>query len=162
MDGEEQERGWKWFKCPECKIIWSWSTDSGEESDNGSFSTRPPKNAGISGEKLCPHHDEIIVHGRRKGGFKEVDLKKIDLNKGIRCPVCGSNHLNLDPELDFPDEDGFICCVCNSYLLTSWYPNSTCIVQASYREDLQTKEFNEAFNECVEIFRTKGTPIKKS
>jgi hypothetical protein len=160
MDGEEQKRGWKWFKCPECEIIWSWATDSGEESDNVSYSTLPPKNVEISEEKSCPLHEEIILYGRRKGGVKEVDLKKTDLNNGIRCPVCGSKDLDIDPEIDIPDLYGYICQLCNSHLMISWYPNSVCIARASYREDLQTKEFNEAFNEYVEILKTEGTPIR--
>ena len=160
---ERVKKRWKWFRCPECGDIWSWGTNSGQKSDNDFYNTQAPKNVKISEEKLCPNHDERIICGRRKGGFKGVDLKKADLNNGIRCPVCGSKDLDLDPEIyaHVPYLYEYICQVCNSYFIIVQYPDSICINYASYREDLQTKEFNETVEEILDILKTEGIEIKK-
>ena len=116
-------------------------------------------------EGLCPHCGEQTIDGRRKGPLVEKDLEGKELDyEDFKCQVCGSKEMVFKPGR-FPEEGTLICDSCNSYNFIEmdnqpYYQN---ITRLSYREDLQTKEFNENFEEIAKIILdSKATPIQSS
>lgn len=68
--------------------------------------------------------------------------------------------------MDFKPDDMFvewgtlICNFCNSYNYIE-VEHDGMITDLSYREDLQTKEFNQFFEEACKIFETEAIEIRK-
>ena len=150
---EEERRQWKWYKCPQCEKVWS--------EEGNYYDTDPPENVKISEEKLCSSCEEIIVEGRRLSPSKEVDLRKVNFDERLKCPVCGADvndWISYHNPLN-PSKDTFKCENCNSYVRIRSDEDKK-ISKFQYREDLETKEFNETFNERVEIIKSEGTVIK--
>jgi transcription elongation factor Elf1 len=155
----------KWYECPKCNMDWT-----NEDCEDDDFEALP-KDEELKGvtvlniddgkeieyrkyvEKLCPDCSEKTIDGRRKGPLVEQDLEGKELDyDDFRCQVCGSKELVFKPGRS-PEKGTLICDSCNShnFIRMDNYPYDQDITRLSYREDLQTKEFNENFEEMTKI-----------
>jgi hypothetical protein len=173
MKGTEINDGESWARCPICNVIW----DASFVSCGFCYIPWQVKDCGLPPaelpQKLCPDHvEEIVVDGRRKGikrSLYQDQLNEIKKN-GLRCPVCKSEDLQWGDELDNDrtglDEALWKCNQCHALILLGGRfkddgkDEDGELVHVFYREDLETKELNEAWPDIMRIIDSPGVKIE--
>ena len=158
----------KTYECPRCDMYWT-----NEQCEDDEFDAYP-KDKELKGltvlriddgkeipyrkyfEKKCPHCSEKTIDGRLKGPYTEVN-STLEGEK-LKCQVCGCEDFDLNP--DRPDI--VICNYCNTYHYGEYETvGGIDYVRCyyGYREDLDTKRFNETFETAARII-LEGKPIE--
>ncbi len=160
----------KWYECPRCNTPWT-DEDVPDDMFQKGYKDQDFINTKVLNiddgkeipyrqyiEKKCPHCSDIIIDGRLKGPGTKVDLEgKELLYREMKCQICGSADIEYRETTDMPN-GAAICNNCNTYHFIR--NGNDKVTHLFYREDLQTRQFNENFSECVDILESKGTPIK--
>ena len=118
----EIKDGEKWARCPICNAVW----DTGSMLGSWYFrwhvkdSDLPPAELP---QKLCPEHvEEIVLAGRRKGikrSLYQDQLNEIKKN-GLHCPVCRSEDLQWENEMEVRtdlEEVVWTCNHCHAFII---------------------------------------------
>ena len=156
----------KSYECPRCDMYWT--SDNCEDDEFDAL----PKGEKLKRltvlriddgeeikyrkypEKLCPDCSEMKIDGRLKGPYTRVD--PMFEGEILKCQVCGSR----DFVLKLPDI--VICNDCNTFhygefktvggvdYVRDYY---------GYRQDLDTKRFNETFETAIKII-LEGKPVE--
>jgi len=156
-------------ECPKCNKVWRESpTDDGAFQFRGKIRIEEKGLLDIDGnkieyerypERLCPYCGEQTVDGRRKGPLVKIDIEGKELfYDDLKCQVCGRKDMDFKPDNMFADCGTLICNTCNSFNYIELEDDGM-ITELSYREDLQTKEFNENFEEMAKII-LESNPIE--
>lgn len=161
----------KWYECPRCNNDWT-----NEDCEDYEFEAWP-KDENLKGltvlriddgkeieyreypERLCPDCTDKVMDGRLKGPFMEVT--SCIANNDFECQVCGSKDLDFKPAKPKYCRSGdsiATCGSCNSYHFVETEVSE--VFCFGYREDLDTKRFNEMFSQSADILLSEGMLIK--
>ena len=162
-----------WARCPVCNVIWDksfllhgfwyirWTLD---------YDSVPPAKLL---EAPCPDHvEEIVVDGRRKGIKRTLYQDQLnEIKKSyMLCPVCRGWDLRWQDQA-VPDQIGLCesvltCSDCHALILLGGRfkddgkDEDGELVHVFYREDLETKELNEAWPDIMRIIESPGVKIE--